>query len=89
MPLLELLAWLLIAGGLLVIAASIWLSFTIKDQVEIEPVLLPGKWSSWKLDNRPMLADPTSNIEKSDVELRRNRERDLAGAVPLSQPSST
>ena len=29
MPLLELLAWLLIAGGLLVVAGPIWLAFSI------------------------------------------------------------
>jgi hypothetical protein len=40
MPLLELLAWLLIAGGLLVLAGCIGLAFSIKNEVETAPVLL-------------------------------------------------
>ena len=46
MPLLELLAWLMIAGGLLVLMASIALAFSIKNEVETEPVLLPGELTS-------------------------------------------
>jgi len=43
MPLLELLAWLLIAGGLLVVAGPIWLAFSIQNEVEIEAILLTGE----------------------------------------------
>jgi hypothetical protein len=48
MPLLELLAWLMIAGGLLVLMASIALAFSIKNEVETDPVLLPGELTSWR-----------------------------------------
>lgn len=81
MPILELLAWLLIAGGLLVIAGSIWLAFSIPKQVENEPVLLPGEWNSWKSENGPALSNPT-NKKKLDLDLQKDREQEFAGAGP-------
>jgi hypothetical protein len=77
MPLLELLAWLLIAGGLLVIAGCIWLAFSTKTEVEIDPVVLPGEWNSWRSQDGPS-SDPVSNPKKPDLDLQRDREREPA-----------
>jgi hypothetical protein len=43
MPLFELLAWLMIAGGLLVLAGSIGLALSIKNEVETNPRFAPGR----------------------------------------------
>jgi hypothetical protein len=48
MPLLELPHWLMIAGALLVLAGSIGLALSRKNEIEIEPVQLPGDLASWK-----------------------------------------
>lgn len=86
MPLSELLAWLLITGGLLVVAGSIWLAFSIKNEVEIDPVLLPGEFTSWRSQNRPISSDPISNTKKPDLDLQSDREPEPAGPVPINQP---
>jgi hypothetical protein len=65
MPLLELLAWLMIAGGLLVLMASIALAFSIKNEVETAPVLLPGELTSWRSQPLPTSSEPISKDEKA------------------------
>ena len=79
MPLLELLAWLLIAGGLLVVAGPIWLAFSIQNEVEIDAILLPGELTSWRSQNRPISLDPISSTTKSDLDLQRDFVRRIAG----------
>jgi LPXTG-motif cell wall-anchored protein len=48
MPLLELPHWLMIAGVLLLMAGFIGLALRRKNEVETDPVLLPGAPASWK-----------------------------------------
>jgi hypothetical protein len=67
MPLLELLAWLLIAGGLLVLAGCIGLAFSIKNEVETAPVLLPGELTSWRSQEPP--TEPISRTKKPELDL--------------------
>jgi hypothetical protein len=69
MPLLELLAWLMIAGGLLVLMASIALAFSIKNEVETAPVLLPGELTSWRSQQLRTSSEPISKTKKPDLEL--------------------
>jgi hypothetical protein len=69
MPLLELPHWLLIAGGLLVLAGSIGLAFSVKNEVETDPVLLPGDLTSWKSQRPSTSSGPVSKTKKSDHDL--------------------
>jgi hypothetical protein len=71
MPLLELLAWLMIAGGLLVLAGCIGLAFSIKNEVETAPVLLPGEMTSWRSQEPPTSSEPISKTKKPDLDLRK------------------
>ena len=69
MPLLELLGWLMIAGGLLVLVASIALAFSIKNEVETDPILLPGELTSWRSQGFPTSSEPISKTKKPDLDL--------------------
>ncbi len=69
MPLLELLAWLMIVGGLLVLTASIGLAFSIKNEIEADPVLLPGDLTSWRSQEPLTSSEPISKTRKPDLEL--------------------
>jgi hypothetical protein len=71
MPLLELLAWLMIAGGLLVLVASIALAFSIKNEVETDPVLLPGELTSWRSQQLPTSSEPISKPKMPDLDCER------------------
>jgi hypothetical protein len=79
MPLLELLAWLMIAGGLLVLAGCIGLAFSIANEVETDPVLLPEVLTSWRSQESPTSSEPISKTKKSD-------QHESAGPVPINQP---
>jgi hypothetical protein len=73
------LAWLLIAGGVAVIAGTVWLAFGIRNQAESKPVPLPGTSENW-----PWLSDSVSNKKKRDLDLQRPREQELADAEPVN-----
>jgi hypothetical protein len=68
MPLLELLAWLMIVGGLLVLAGSIGLAFSI-EKIETDPVLLPGELSSRRSQESLTSSEPISKTKKPDLDL--------------------
>jgi hypothetical protein len=68
MPLLELLAWLMIVGGLLVLTGSIGLAFSI-EKIETDPVLLPGELTSWRSRASLTSSEPISNAKKPDLDL--------------------
>ncbi len=68
MPLLELLAWLMIAGGLLVLAGCIGIAFSLKNEVET-PILLPGDLTSWKSHESATSSEPIANTKKTDPHL--------------------
>jgi hypothetical protein len=68
MPLLELLAWLMLVGGLLVLTGSIGLAFSI-EKIETDPVLLPGKLTSWRSRESLTSSEPISKTKKPDPDL--------------------
>jgi hypothetical protein len=65
MPLLELPHWLMIAGVLLVIAGSLGLAFGRRNEVETEPVLLPGDLVEWKTEQPSMSSGTVSRKKRS------------------------
>jgi len=68
MPLLELLAWLMIVGGLLVLTASIGPAFSI-EKIETDPVLLSGELTSWRSQEPLMSSEPISKAKRPDLDL--------------------
>jgi hypothetical protein len=68
MPLSELLAWLMIVGGLLVLTGSIGLAFSI-EKIEADPVLLPGELTSWRSQESLTPPEPISKTKKPDLNL--------------------
>jgi hypothetical protein len=68
MPVLELLAWLMIAGGLSVLTGSMGLAFSIK-KIETDPVLLPGELTSWRSQEPLRSSEPVSKTKKTDLDL--------------------
>jgi hypothetical protein len=84
MPLLELLAWLMIAGGLLVLVGpSIGLAFGIKNQVETDPVLLPGELTSWSTQESYVIGADFQ--DKNRTSICKDRAHEPAGPVPINQ----
>jgi hypothetical protein len=59
----------MIAGALFVMVGIIGLVFSRKNEVETDPVLLPGDLTSWKSQRPSTSSGPVSKTKKSDHDL--------------------